>query len=331
MSQTILVTNRKLKKNGKSFLEKIDNDIHLAICSKEDKSSVVKRNGRKITFKNMKKTYAIKPVAKDREIQTLKGVSENNNNLPWLFFVHGNNQTLEKNLAKARRIQDLYNVNIVIFSWPSKSYKFRVFSSIKKLALSSSSKFALVAGIGKVLYGEKKGQYLEARKMAEKTAEQQQLQKSLTLINDHIFKSIRANNQEQRVNLLVHSLGHYLLKQAQPILESSYDSPIFDKAVFHQGDCASEGHDFLTRLSIVAPENCSITQNSADAILAASGIINSGLNNVRSRLGNDTNLEKVAPMSYIKLSGKVGLSHNPAWENGIDEEIFELFEPLISQ
>lgn len=41
-----------------------------------------------------------------------------NNGKDWVFFVHGFNQDLRKNLDKCAEIQS-YGVNVVAFSWPS--------------------------------------------------------------------------------------------------------------------------------------------------------------------------------------------------------------------
>ncbi|MDB4835007.1 alpha/beta hydrolase [Cyclobacteriaceae bacterium] len=39
----------------------------------------------------------------------------------WLIFVHGDSKTLEQSIYRGREIKELYNINVIVFSWPSKS------------------------------------------------------------------------------------------------------------------------------------------------------------------------------------------------------------------
>ena len=60
---------------------------------------------------------------------------------PWVMFVHGFNQTIEKNIKKARNIEKWRKVNVIVFSWPSQPQPGKTDKVMKVIKSKAISKF----------------------------------------------------------------------------------------------------------------------------------------------------------------------------------------------
>ncbi len=108
-NKIILLTNRGIRENRTGvtlFKNKMTNFTHRLRCASVEAGS---------NYKGFK--LALEDEGNEQDF-IIESITSGNNN-PWVFFIHGNNQTLEKNLKKCFKLKELYNVNVLAFSWPS--------------------------------------------------------------------------------------------------------------------------------------------------------------------------------------------------------------------
>ena len=209
----------------------------------------------------------------------------------WVFFIHGFNQSFLDSLTACQEIQKLYNVNVITFSWPANPGGFvtNEYQRARQAARASSN------ALDRTL--EILGRYLASR-----TLEDMQ-------------------NCPISLNLLVHSLGNFLVENfiRDPVF--SGETRIFDNIIFHQADVDNATHtQWIDRIQ--HGRRIYITLNEADSVLKASDVINPG------RLGNTLEGLSAARAIYLDFSnGKnVRRSHNffdGQIENATIKAIFE--------
>lgn len=347
--KTIMITNRKVKhKNSKGhglFCEGIDTEhLHIADLERTETTiSVNRRYGpphrRKIRkIEKLKKAYRLTYIPFEEHLEYLQRIANTcDNDRPWVLFLHGNNQTSKKNLAKSRIIQDLYNVNMVIFSWPSRSYD----DKLKKYIGASVLSLFLPGGkiVAKFLTGNgikrKVKQYSEARKFATKTA--RQYKQALDLLEVNLFNTVRADGN--KISQLTHSLGHKVLRDGIQQFDLTENGFGFDSIVLHQADeDVPEHSDWVQSLKTSNDNDLSkitITRNYNDAVLFLSSLINSKLDlrQKNSRIGNRDSFAHDDPrFTYMDFTGmnNVWVDHNVAWDNNLDDEIKNTFTGLLT-
>lgn len=345
--KTIMITNRKVNhKTSKGhglFSDGIDNKLHVADLERMSTvTTQTRRVGpphRKVIRKieKLKKSYRLKYIHAEQHVNYLRDLANTvDNDRPWVLFLHGNNQTSKKNLAKSRIIQDLYNVNMVIFSWPSRSYNDKL---IKYLGASAVSLF-LPGGkvLAKIL--AKKGikrkikQYNEARDLATKTASQ--FKAALGLLERDLFNTVKANGR--KISLLTHSLGHKVLRDGIQMHNMNQTEFGFDSIVLHQADEDIPNHgDWVQSLPLSNDDlsNIAITRNYNDSVLFLSSLVNSNFNlgQRNSRIGNRASMSLDDPrFTYLDFTGmnNVWIDHNVAWDNKLDREIMNTFSNLLT-
>lgn len=163
-----------------------------------------------------------------------------------VVFVHGFDQLFRKALCRAMMIERLYQVPVVLFSWPS-----------CPRILGTNSK------TDKVL------RYVtnRARRKAGRSA--RGLIAALNVLHD----SIKANHPETNVTLFVHSMGNLVLKRAA---ESDYHTnfpPLADLLVIHQADVPQAKHgDWLKKVPF---RQLLITRNNRDKALCQTHVFKS--------------------------------------------------------
>ncbi len=239
------------------------------------------------------------------------------NGLSWLFWIHGNNQTLEASLETCFAFQKTFPVNIVLFAWPSRSYNPKslahlLFSAITMVhpATRILSRMSLI----KAVY-ERYRQYRVAKKLAIKTT--QQLTDAYQLLVDHLFS--RLEKKSVSCNLLVHSLGHYLLAQTF-VSEEKYPGFQFDNGLFHQGDIEfNEGAEWISSCKLVKQKYITINRN--DYALYFSGLCNNRFkySQARTRLGNSSLMssDHCTIIDFTNAKG-IGVSHDILWSNTLE-------------
>ncbi|MCL1038012.1 alpha/beta hydrolase [Shewanella submarina] len=137
-------------------------------------------------------------------------ITENKN---CVFFVHGFNQSFEKNLEKALAMQQEHGVEVIAFSWPSNpgGFKTKEYRQAKRNAMVS------VGALDATL--EKLGSYLKS-----------------PFIKDELRRC------NVKFSMLTYSLGNYLFKNY--IENSLYEDEtrVFDNIVLCQADVDNENH-----------------------------------------------------------------------------------------
>jgi esterase/lipase superfamily enzyme len=308
-SQIILITNRGVREGRtgetlfKNRLTKSDNRLRCA---------EVKPNSKK-------KKYTLKLIASGQEQSFIDNAVSNSNDRPWVFFVHGNNQTLNKNLKKCFELRELYNVNILAFSWPSVHHgKIRNF--IEYVPFQPN-----ILKYGSRQLKRKLKQYGKARKNAMLSAED--LSNSLI-----IFKSALSQNNTD-ANFVCHSLGHRVLKLSNQYKSLSSTLEPFNNVLLHQADEKNEQHkDWV--VPIGKGEKVFVTTNEKDKVLELSNIYNhKSLKN--QRLGNTPKSIESQPPTYKDFTGNknIGFTGHTLFliPKSDNPEVFSFFEKVIGR
>ena len=205
---------------------------------------------------------------------------------PWLVFLHGFHQDPWETVEKARLLETIHGVNVVLFAWPSRPRPVNAFDVDNILdELTEYIKnpvFAVRPSLKGILLGETikllkdfAGNYRPARRNAEKSTTD--FYAALELLKKHLLPKIRKN----QLNLVVHSMGNYLL---QKTLEHNNGLPLaFHNIVSHQADVKASNHaSWMPMLSAYSQHRLYITVNVLDYVLAASNMLHK-INGVRDR------------------------------------------------
>jgi hypothetical protein len=325
------------------FGNKIDKqgDIHFSSVKRVNK---IKINQRQVNHNihhnlpNIKKTYELSLLKVGEEVNYLQDIlAQSDNGKPWVFFLHGNNQTLSKNLVKSRRIQDEYDVNMVIFSWPSCSYQphFLPMLFLGGALMLSPPSNKIGKWIAKKAFKRKIKQYKIARKMAEKTA--LHFGGAFKLIKDNLLLPMKESHNPHTC-FLVHSLGGMVLRKVVEGEGNYLDGYRFSTCMLHQTDELDKYHrEWATAIPFVDNEKTHITRNVKDLILLMSGVVNNNLDATKAftRLGNrwSHDSEAGSPLNYIDVTGldDLGLvGHGIAWDKGRSAEVDALCRPVLT-
>jgi len=191
----------------------------------------------------------------------------------WVFFVHGFNQSFEKNLRKCHALEKIYNVNVIAFSWPSNP-----------------------GGLSKTEYKRAR-----ANARASVAALDRTLEKLSTYMRDIEFDP----DCDVHLNFLSYSLGNYLFEQVvRSPVHYNGETRMFENIVLCQADVDSETHgEWVSKLKF--GRRVYATINEDDKTLDTSDIINPD------RLGNTAANLNVPGVVYFDFTdGKnVGKTH----------------------
>jgi esterase/lipase superfamily enzyme len=138
----------------------------------------------------------------------------------WLVFIHGDAKTLEASIKRGLTIQQVYNINVLIFSWPSKDPEIR---GVKNLKESQTH------------VGESMHHFMK--------------------VMDFIvqFKAINpAFQQEQKLTLFLHSLGNlYIKTMIENDLTGDLPTQLFDNVILNAAAVNQKQHkQWLERLNM---------------------------------------------------------------------------------
>lgn len=364
--QTLIVSNRNVKRPRNKgitlFGDQVNKVDDFRVASAEAMPLYVRKKvrhqgGRGFRFQRRynQKPYSLTLLEKGQE--TLgQFLGDNHNGKPWLFFVHGNNQTFKKNLMKSRVIQEKYDVNMVIFSWPSRSFDSNIEWYILKAIL-----FAVLQKSGASIMSIKAGleqqirQYRNASTLAGQSVGA--FIDCFDFLRDNLFTPLKTQHPDVPVNMLVHSLGHKILRLA--VESQKLGGFHFDNVLLHHADTPALGYqDWLSKLQVAQQENINIAVNQADAtlflsdmqqnLLPANGVITlkvakqlgSYINYFRkqeyldgihrTRLGNHLD-DGSSPFNIIDVTGRenVGSSHESAWEEDAVDALVAEYKAII--
>ena len=160
----------------------------------------------------------------------------------WIVFVPGYSSNLNDSLEKAKELEDTYNSNVILYSWPADPE------------------------------GTEPARYFKARDAARLSARRL---KSLLIHLEQVFaKPAReALAEDFRISMLLHSLGNKVLESLILKEDAAAQSTMFNTIIMHQPDVDTEG--VMQWINKVSPqEELYITVNQHDGILMISEIVN---------------------------------------------------------
>jgi len=216
----------------------------------------------------------IKFYPKGHEGDMFSAISQDDRKKPWVFFVHGFNQTPLDNIDKARALSAYHGVNVVAFAWPSRPLNEAMdwddaWKNIITGLLSGLSGSAILVGLAKLkaksFLKDKWKNYPPAIKNAEES--NVDLLAALELVKSQL-------KSDKPPVLLVHSMGNYLLEKTMGNIN---ELPMkFSNIILHQADATSPGYTWVKKLnsnldlSLDNPAKAYITINAPDYVLGAS-------------------------------------------------------------
>ena len=183
-----------------------------------------------------------------------------------LFFVHGFNNNMRAVLDRAHRLETLYGVEVVAFSWPANgggvtgvsSYRSDKRDAKASIGALDRALHAMVRMLGEF----NADQFLEIRRRAERKFKDDPEQRE-RFINHAISKSCPFT-----VNALFHSMGNYLYKHMVKSDSSEGKGLLFDNVVLAAADTNTENHaDWVDRIR--CRRRLYITINEDDQALGA--------------------------------------------------------------
>lgn len=339
----IYITNRKLPKlpsDKPSSLQVSKIGQTLANANAAKGNAIVSG----IASKNYK---SIKFYPKGSEANLFNSIDAVELKKPWLVFLHGFHQDPAETIEKAKKLHEIYGVNVVLFSWPSRPKPIKSFSAESLNGLIKSLGKSLLFGstkisISKYFFEETrkaiadlKDNYKPAKENARKSTND--FYAALELLNNNLVPKIG----KSKISLVVHSLGNFLMQQT---INDKKSLPInFFNIVFHQADVKSSNHaSWVSSLNSSISNKLYITINVFDYVLTASNILNkyNGEKNTE-RLGQSVKLKPEGihqgyiqgPVSYLDFTDADGINskHEILTENNkeIDPVISDLLGRLF--
>ena len=149
-----------------------------------------------------------------------KSMMDNDRNC--VFLIHGYNVNFVSALETAKRVKDLYNVEVILFSWPS-------------LGAGEGEKHLGKEFVGTINYKRDKRTAIRSVPALDKVFF------ALGSYFDYTQKQGIACGQS--FNLLAHSMGNYLLKHLMNSSVYSGDTLLFDNVVLCAADVNNQDHE----------------------------------------------------------------------------------------
>ena len=162
----------------------------------------------------------------------------------WIFFVPGYSSTTSSGLQKAKQLEEEYQANVMLFSWPADPP-----AAIDTIRYPQAQAAARVSAI--------------------------QLDRTLEGLNQFFTGPLRQSSQPVgfRFCMLLHSLGNYVFESyaRDPIYAG--ETSIFDTIVLHQPDISSPRlHEWIDKINF--RDSLYLSYNKYDYVLRYSMLIN---------------------------------------------------------
>jgi esterase/lipase superfamily enzyme len=226
--------------------------------------------------------------------QVMAGIQAGTYKKTWVFYIHGFNQSFAQGLEASRQIAQVYDVDVILFSWPSNPGGFVTDEYRRARQAAKASANALDRTLDKL------GRYLINRPYEEI----QQCPVSL--------------------NLLVHSLGNFMLESVARDPVFLQNISLFSNLIFHQADVDNRLHQYwIDRVDYGS--RIYVTINEEDKVLKASDMINPN------RLGNTVEgLNGKRPI-YVDFTdgARVGGAHNLFLEVQDNPAVMDFFQRVL--
>lgn len=187
-----------------------------------------------------------------------------------LFFVHGDGKTVEGAALRALEIQKIHNINVIVFSWPSKIDKVNGLKNFKN-------------SVDNVEFGLSK-----FKELILLVQELRQLQETL--------------GGKNKISLFLHSLGNYYIELAAKYgLLNDINDYIIDNLIINAAAINRVGHDeWLDQLNF--QKNIYIINNNRDFNLRGVQVFTKA----KKQLGKRLKLPLSENAKYINFSKAIG-------------------------
>jgi DNA-binding transcriptional MerR regulator len=289
----VYITNRKLPDTPVASREK----IAVKKISQKLNSSVTGGAGRIITGLASADHKNITFYPRGEESKLFDSIAADELKKPWLVFLHGFHQDPEETVEKARLLQEIHGVNVVLFAWPSHPLPIKSFEMAKirkqiKIYLQSMIFSFVRPNLVTILVGEIRNfirdytnNYRPARKNAEKSTDD--FYAALSLVDQYLAPKVGV----KRLSLVVHSMGNYLLQRT--LYDKNGLPTTFSNIVSHEADVKASNHaSWITGLFGYSVNKVYITVNAYDSTLAGSNILHRYYKEKdTTRLGQSTRLK----------------------------------------
>lgn len=216
--------------------------------------------------------------------QILKGIGNGELSGDWVLFVHGFNQSFLDNLEKCRKIEKLYGVNVLAFSWPSNQggFKPKEYKKARAAARGCTNAFDRVL--------EKLSSYLTSRPFT-KTCD----------IN---------------ISLMAYSMGNFVVENYVRDPVFCDETKIFSNVILTQADVDVESHTEWVEMV----EHCKrvyVTINENDSVLKWSDVVNPP------RLGNTVKYLDGNHVVYFDFTDgeSVGSTHGIFYKTAVTNKV----------
>ena len=270
-----LITNRNVTHSGSNLTEKSFGESFNAVGPDELRlARVIRRSAGNFEIDvlgetSRSQTFGAMLPSEVAFLKLQKKMCDSNRNC--VFFIHGFNNNLEDILERCHKFERNFNVEAIAFSWPANggTLGFSSYRSDKRDAKMSVN------------------------------ALDRTFEKLQGLLNKH-----RATDCKRTINLVLHSMGNYLLKSL--LVSSVYNGEtlLFDNVVMAAADTNNEGHagwvdriKFRNRLYICINEDDTALAASrakfGDQQLARLGHLTRNLNSRHAHYLDFTNAKKV--------------------------------------
>ncbi|MDJ0900706.1 MAG: alpha/beta hydrolase [Xenococcus sp. MO_188.B8] len=209
------------------------------------------------------------------------GISSGTYKRNWVFYIPGYNQSSRSALDASWQISQKYDVDVVLFSWPSNPGGFIT------------------------------EEYPDAMEAAEVSAKA--LKRTFEKL-DKYSRNCPLDSTEQRrisLNLLVHSLGNFVVENYVKLHLLSGITEFFNNIIFHEADVDNKGHkEWIDKIEF--GKRIYVTINKNDYVLTGSGAFHlDRLNarNVNNRLGNTTKELVAEKAIYVEFTNGIFVAH----------------------
>jgi hypothetical protein len=188
----------------------------------------------------------------------------------WMIFIHGDGKTLWGAVDRARELQELHHVNVIVFSWPSKDPDMGAIKNFKNSYANvenSTGQFATIIEMFADLRQSEKNPF-----------------------------------QDANLTLFLHSLGnYYLARMYEDGIDVVTEEPVFDNLIINAAAVEAEDHhlwiepiDYARRIYV----------NSNDDDFSLSGL------RVLTRMGRQLGESPLPPLAlnanYVDFTESVG-------------------------
>jgi esterase/lipase superfamily enzyme len=268
-----IITNRRIKSNVGSYeiFDYILNprgirELRLIKYLGDDKFRLLEDKLSQNKVQSIKNEFQLDIDVNDTYYSSLEVASDifkkaRDENKQILVSVHGYNNDMKDVIERSRKIEDLYNVVVIIFSWPSNGDVFGYLDDKDDARASTGAfnKFLHLVSYYHQLFTSGQTKLLQQKAIEKNKQNQEKSRIDYVKLQNKICKT--------SINLVCHSMGNYLLKYTMiPSENRALSKPIFDNICLVAADTNNKNHkDWVEKIEVGS--NLYIVINENDSAL----------------------------------------------------------------